>query len=650
MPDILYIGDRGSGKTTALVLRFCALLDQGVAPSRIQVLSGQKYHDTRRFKTLLFEHRPQALGGFRIQTHRHLAQEILQWQALQARLLNSNDTLFLLQYHYQEHGARFFPDHYPSPGFFEHLLRRHQRCAVNMLWDDALIQRTQALESASIAQQANHFLAHFSAALADLELPLWDPLAQAKALQASVQDPQLKAHFGADYWLIDDLDETRPLDQYIVEALSGTAQHRIATVNPEGGLDKARGANPEYAKSFATQDTDAQHTLQRQRPLSGLARHMYLQLQHLPELQPEDAPHVLPEKQPVIEQSAHTSDMYAAMAQRILTLQQQGVPGHDICCVTWYLDPLAMRHLRAHFNEQGIAIDILQSRQNLQRSPLVNTLLSLLRLVFWPYFQPMAEIPRLNSLDMAQIFRLCGGLDAFTVSDLRARFGDRLEAWGKFLQESESPRLQSLQTCIQALRDQYQEPQIKDFERALQTLWKTQFMPYIGLDSPLEHESFYAAQQLLRKVSGLCELVAHLPQNSTAFFWKTLFAQDVQTYRPLPDHRNGKVKILTVHRLCEQGETYRHQLWFDLSHPNWFRPMNHPIDNTMVLAQRWPLDRPWTLQAEDDAIEERLATAWRKGLLYCDEKAYFYATLYDQQARMQRQDALLYALGSVTSR
>lgn len=643
MPDTLYLGDRGSGKTTALVLRFCALLEGGADPGDIQVLSGQRFSHSQRFKQLLFEHRPQAIGGLRIDTPYHLARRILQRTLPSgAQLLNSTDTLLLLKQHYQMHGARFFPDHRPSPGFFEHLLRRHQRCAANRLWDDALHTRSQQLENDPLAFQANHFLKHFSDSLQQLNPPLYDALAQAQHLSHRLiaEDKHLAA-FRADYWLIDNLEETRPLEQMLFEVLSAQAKQRVACANPYGGLDRSLGAYPEYVKAFETQ-ADTVHTLERARPLQSLAQHMYWHLQHIPNLSPPSVPVSDLSQQP--EQHRHTGKMYEAMAAHIQQQLNAGTPPHDIACITWYLDPLSMRHLQAHFEAQGIPVDILQGRSVLQRSPLVNTLLSLLRLVFWPYFQHLPDIPRLSSLDMTQIFRLCGGLDAFEVSDLRFRFGDRLDAWGQYLQHSEQARLQSLQTCIQSLRERYPTPSLGDIEKATHTLWQTQLLPFVDLESPHQAQDFHAVHQLLQRLYRQCELASSLSTESADFIWPQIFEQRLPAYTPLPSRHNQRVKVMTVHRLCEQGESYAYQHWFDLSNPNWFRPLSHPIDNALVLSQSWPLERPITLHDEDLHIEERLAACWRKGLLYCDREARFYAALYDSQARMQRQENLIEAL------
>lgn len=641
MPDIFYAGDRGSGKTTALVLRFCALLDEGIVPQQIQVLSGQNYRSAQDFKRILFTHRPQAICGLRVHTHRHLARQIFEHTPLDtpAQWLNTNDLLLLLQQYYHTHQERFFPGHQPSPGFFEHLLRRHQRCAQQLLWGEELKQRSQRLELEPLALQANLFLEDFSQWLQLCRPILMGPLAQAQHLYHHVQIPEVQAHFASPYWLVDNLEDTRPLDQHIFEHLSQEHYQRICTWNPEGGM--ALGANQAYAQNLAQQASE-HHKLHRQRPLQALAHHLYVQLQHLPELDTSVSP-----PPPVsVHQSQHAADMYAAMAEQIQTLLDRGVAAHDIACITWHLNPLNTQHLKSHFEEQGISTDLLQGRKTLQRSPWVNVLLSLLRLVFWPYFQPDPKIPRLTGFDMAQIFRICGGLDAFTVSDLRFRFGDNLESWGKFLQQSapDIPLLDRLQTCIQALREQYPDPKMADFDSAMHTLWQTQISPNIQIENDRDREHFYAVQQLMQRLYRQCELAPALGDENASFFWQQVFDQQLQIYGATPPHENGHVKVMTAHRLGENGQSYRYQLWYDLSNSSWFRPLNHPIDNALVLTQQWPLDRPWTLQAEEEAIEERLAISWRKGLLYCNEQAFFYACLYDQQARMQREDSLIYAL------
>ncbi len=652
MTRFLYTGDRGSGKTTALVLRLCALLDKGVAPEKIQVLTGHRYRHQQQFKERLMQYRLRPVTGLRLHTHPYLARHILETFSHLTPyenpvLLNHQDMLMLLHHEYTTRGDTFFPGHHPSPQFFQHLLRRHQRCAQHLLWDDALKQRTAALETDPMAMQANAFLTAFSEGLQNRRPALLDSRAQARTLHHLVQIPEVQAHFNARYWLIDDLEETHPLDQFVLEQLSKNSERCIATANPYGGLDM--GANPEYVNRFAAAPCEIQELIQHQ-PLGNLARKMYACIQHLPYLEDEDTADLQE-----VSHHQHTGQMYEAMGAQIERLLQQGTPAHDIVCTTWYLDALSARQLHNHFHHRGIPVDILQSQQGLQRSPLVNTLLSLLRLVFWAYFHKQPDIPRLTGLDMAQIFRICGGLDAFEVSELRFQCKDRLEAWGKQLQQApEGSRLYELQQGIQQLRSQYDNPDITDFYGALHTLWQKHFLPFLEIpltDTPqqpeahtLPREAFGHVQQLFERLVRQIELNPSLEEAHTRSFWAQIFHQQLQVYAPTPPRENGRVKVMTTYRLCEQRQSYGYQLWFDLSSSAWFRPLNHPIDNVLLLSQRWPLDRPWDMRAEEEHIEERLARCWRKGLLYCEQAAYFYGCLYDTRAQMQRSEQLAYWL------
>ena len=69
--------------------------------------------------------------------------------------------------------------------------------------------------------------------------------------------------------------------------------------------------------------------------------------------------------------------------------------------------------------------DVFRGSEVIQRNPLINTLLSLMRLVLWQELQHMPGVPRLTGFEMSQIYSFCTDLDAFTLAELRARCGDK---------------------------------------------------------------------------------------------------------------------------------------------------------------------------------------------------------------------------------
>lgn len=613
----------------------------------ILLLAGHRQRHVQLFSRRLLAERQIPLGPLTIKSFGAWSRELIETflPLLDTRpflLLHSPDTLFLMRRFYQAEGYHYFERVLADRFFFRHLLRRQRRCAENCLSGEELNLRTQQLEESPLAQQANAFLAAFSRWL-DVQTPrLLDVTNQMLVLE-QLAASELVRQYASRYthWLIDDLDETRPLEQRVYQALGQRAEAWVCAGNPQGGVERLMGAYPGFMQTMAEDPATEVIHLSGTAPGWALAHKFSALLQHqLPEPASLQLRHE-------VQVSQHPSQMYELMGARILRLLNRGVPPDEIVCVTWFLDDLCVRQFSAHCQQLGIETEVFRGGETLQRHPLVNTLLSLLRLALWDAFRHTG-IPRLSGFDMAQIYRLCAGIDAFTLSRLRFELGDKLDAWGQVLKEQAGGNLElgRLQETVTRIRAQYPGPGLANLYEVARELWQTLLLPRLGSE---DAAALQAVQHLLDLLEQHARIQTGLKTGrnpSAAIGWEQdLMAQLLQQEMPeeleIPARLdNGRVKLLTLYRLCELRCETDYQLWFDLTSTAWNRPINHPIDNSLLLSRSWPLDARWSLEAEDHFIEERLAALVHKGLQYCRETPYFFASRYDTLAQLQAFDSL----------
>lgn len=624
-----------------------------MSSSQILVFAGHRQHHARVFQAALLKRLQRPLGGVNIRVFPVWGEDLLQRFAHlvlphKLYLLKSAETLYLLRQFYAEQHQDYFSEMPSSDTFFWHLLRRHRRCAEGLLWDSVLEQRTQSLEFSPQAREANRFLADFSSWLQVQEPALLDVLAQMKMLLQLSQMAEVQAAFSTyTHWLIDDLDEARPIEHALYQNLGFAADEVVYTANPGGGTERLLGADPGLIQPLISSSECEVIYLER-----CSEQHLWAQkFSAFLRQSSADLPEPLPHAQ--VRFLQHPTGMYEAMAAEVKAKLQLGVPIEEILCLSWALDEISCRHLKAHFQSLKIPVVLFRGQQTLQRHPLVNTLLSLVRLVCWPIFAKDPRIPRLNGFDMVQIFRFCGGLDAFALARPRFEFKDNLETWGTFMQENaDSPRLKHLQDTITDLRNQYPSSGLENLYLLARELWSVLLLPHVSLES--DAEGLFAIRQLFDVLERQVQVQMALgDEQADQEMILQLLRQEIMEDPEVPVHQlRGKLKIMTLYRLCELRFETDYQIWFDLTSSAWNRPVNHPLDNALLLSPSWPLDRPWTLEAEDYFITERLDSLWRKGIQYCRKEPSFYACLYDVQAQQQNferlRDIVQYAGDSVS--
>lgn len=645
MKQTLYLGDRGSGKTTALVSQFWDWIDQGVPAENILVLAGHRHRHAQLFCEHLLSRRKAPVGPLEVKVFPAFGRELIErWLPLidpkPFVMLHSPDTLFLMRRFFAQSGHDYFAYVQSDTYFFRHLMRRQRRCAENALWGEDLDIRSRRLEESPLAAQANAFLNAFSDWL-DAQTPrLLDVTRQMQVMLELGAHPLVQAaHAHYTHWLIDDLDETRPVEQMLYHALGQNATQSAAewvcAGNPQGGVERLLGADPGFMETMADDAATEVLSLSQTAPNWALAHKFSSLLQHQ---LPENASLRL---QHDVQSAQHPSQMFELMGARLQRLLAKDVPAHEIVCVSWYLDDLSVRQLQAHCQRLGIETEVFRGGETLQRHPLINTLLSLLRLALWDVFRHEPAIPRLSGFDMAQIYRICAGIDSFTLSRLRFELGDKLESWGQVLRDKaqDTPALRLLQDTVADIRTRYGQPGLNNLYEVANALWLNLLLPIL---SPEDASAMRGVQRLLDVLEQHARIqdAIHAPDADSALMAQ-LLQQEMLEEAEIPSRLdNHKVKIVTLYRLCELRYESDYQLWFDLTSPAWNRPINHPLDNSLLLSRAWSLDERWSLEAEDRYIDERLAALVHKGLLYCRETPYFFASQYDTLAQMQAFDRL----------
>jgi len=638
LAEILLIeGDRGTGKTAALVQTLNRLLAEGVEPARIQVLCGHRLYHRREFLTRMAEALSFPLAPLQVFT---FPQWLRQFFAAcpdplgqDPLLITANDTLLLMQGFFQTHG--YFQGHPLDRAFFRHVLNRHRARAINAWSWPEFEARSAALESEPLVPEIHTFLKDFQSWLLDREHPLLDYPLQWEYLAKRLSTPPVQkwlANFS--HWLIDDLDETSPAEQVLIEYLTHHSTQLICTANPFGGAEQVLGAFPEYVQSLSGR-AEIQ-SLPDRHPQAALASRLYKLCLDQALDPPEKA------QSPALLRLKNSSAMLASLEMHLRKRLSAGVPPGELVLVSWALSDAFCLEVETMMAHMGVAVEIYRGSRVIQRNPLVSVLLALMRLVFWEQNNTATmTVPKLKGFEMAQIFALCLSIPPFELARLRRRFQDRLSDWGQYLQGQTSPLAEKLRETVADLRVQLSQQQIPLSQAAIQ-LWQKLLLPHL---QPAAFPQVGGVTELIQRLSRW-EQVGHVVEQPEALFLNALFSGEIrEAGDPVQAPAEQAIKLMTLHRLCELHMESDYQFWLDLSHPAWTLQSPHPLNQRLIFSRSWPQDQPWSLEAEEAAGERHLAKMLRKGLRYCRRESTFFAADYDSLSQRQGQETLLRFLG-----
>lgn len=618
-------GDRGTGKTSALVCHFRALIEAGISPAQILILTGHRHRYRQQFISRLAQDSPLTLAPLQIFTWpawvSHCYEHLMNPPWPLPLGLSGNETLLMLQRFYRQGSPSAWTELRLDPGFFQILLHRHwERLLQNWSWEEFLL-RSQQLDTDPRAAEINRFLQAFETWLITQPHPRLNYPLQLQQWYEFLQTSTGRAGLSPwTHWLVEDLEQLRPLELAVLLPGLQQAQFVCLTLNPYAGETEAPG-------QWLLEQLPAleREKLVDQNPQRELASRLYTLFQGQPLSESQKQASV------PLHWSPHMSAMLLDVCNQIDALIAAGTTPTEIVLISWSVPESLCLELEIHFSARHLELEIYRGSRVIQRDLPVNLLLSLLRLVCWQDLRAQPEIPRLTGFEMAQIFAVCLRLDPWELADCRREFQDRLSAWGQYLQQQTSAAARHLQATIQELRASYASGSWI-FSPILIALWQRILLPALALQPA---PSMAGVQSLIQRLQNWESLCADQPEYRLLFL-ESLFQGEVYDSSDLeflPERR--AVRLMSLHRLCELHLESDYQFWLDLSHSAWMMHATHPLNSLQLLSRAGDPQLGWQLEKEEVLAERRLGRMLRQGLRYARREARFFASKYDSLGQHQ---------------
>lgn len=254
---LLVLGGAGTGKSTAIAARFCALVRRGLPVQRLAVIT-----PTAAGARALQEALEERLEGGYERLHVHsvpqLAAHVLGWESeLDRALLTASDRLALMLERIDELSLRHHDLAGNPSALLGRLIARIDRLKGELIsaeryeaWARTLDDTVDPEHTAAEREFAELYLAHermlAETGCVDQGELLW------RALRAASERPELRRAFA--HVLVDDAQELDLGPASLVRVLA--TQGLTVAGDPHGGLQRAGGTGARRLESFRTQDAD----------------------------------------------------------------------------------------------------------------------------------------------------------------------------------------------------------------------------------------------------------------------------------------------------------------------------------------------------------------------------------------------------------
>lgn len=650
----LYLGEQGSGKTAKIHNSFFKALKNEIHSSQIMVIVRNKTLEDLFRKNLLYalEYPVEDLNIFRF---RSFVTRIISnyWSYLfkfPPVFLGFSQSIITIREFLKEN-PKWFGGKYFDTFFITKLFERQQRRAENYLTFQELEKRTKKFIYNEIILEANAFLEKYNHWILDRDVPLLDYAAQLDCFMKLINIDEVQNNIvnKLNYlWLIDDIEDSIPVEQYFYEKFWNKVQNFIYTGNQFGGVREFMGSNPYYINDLKEKATKVVYLERNDNTVNcpyELGKVLYKIFKNK-----EESINVSVYENIEIHNSLSYGKMLENLREIILNLKNNNISGGKISIICKSIDLQLQLELEYFLKELRWEPETIKSSRALIKNPLINVILTFLRLIFYDEIKVIKSFPQLTSIDFSQLLFITGNIDNYHISKLRRSLGDNTDKWLKFIDDYSKKEgyktIKSLNDLIIHCRNNKSNLRTPgDYREMAVNIWKTLLWKsnFFVQNKPVNElviflnmlENYLFTTHILRGKYLLTEFIFYLLNGEIA-----------DNPDRVIDLDSDKIKLFTLQKLTEIKYASDYQVWLDITSDKWMKNEFDPVVNPYILSRGYPEEKEWSLMDEEDIVENNLGKSLRLGLSLCKKKAYFLSSEYNITGELQSNDFLKNVLES----
>lgn len=647
----LYYGDRGTGKTSKLVEHYLDMLDRFSSNQIIVLTRNRIQNDNFKFKILSkIKHPIEELNIYRFRSFVHKTIENY-WSYIdktEPLFLSITETILAI-----EECLKEYPDSFKGAkldrNLFRRIFDRHQRRAENGLTLESLQNKTKLISEGTLAEQTNEFLIKYTNWLIQKNPPILDYGLQLIYFHRLINIKEVFEKIINKYvcWLIDDIEDAIKIEWEFYEKLWKHVRGIIYTGNPYGGVRKFLGADPDYFFELKDKISDTIELTNNDHipnKIKDLSKNLYqtIKLDKLPDTRSYDNEIV------ELKLVKTYSDMLDKVSDILFQLKEQNISQKDILIITYTLDDQMELEFDLIIKKLQWNLEVFRGFKLIQKDPLVNVLLTLLRLVYWQKNNKFKIIPQLQSFEISQMLFILVGFDVFTLSDWRKKCTVEGESeleitfrWLKLMDEMRTrPEfliLGKIKDTIDKCRQNLERNNVSLKEIAFDLwenlIWESSFIK--------KYQDFSSIQNFFEVLDDYSTKADFFVNHADLKFLNLIIEGAISENPDLTiDFSQNTLKLMTLQKLCEIRIETPYHIWFDITSNNWLRSDYHPIVNPHTISHRWDINKKWNYEIDDKEMREKLAKALRIGIQCCTKKLYLLGCNYDILGDIQTFDLI----------
>ena len=341
---------------------------------------------------------------------------------------------------------------------------------------------------------------------------------------------------------------------------------------------------------------------------------------------------------------------------KVLVTQENLSPG-EIVILSPFLSDTLRHSLMNRLQESGIPVRSLRPSRSLYSEPAARCLVTLVRLA-----HPQWEFPVVKDEVRAMLLQVIAGLDLVRADLMVDILFRPNHADGPFLHfdpvvAEKQERItftfgQSYSRLREWLIDYHQQPEVELDVFLARLFGELLSQPGFGF-----HDDFDAAGvtaqliesvQKFRRVAEPTLQAANIPVGKEYLQMLSEGVIAAQYIQPYMEHADA-VLLAPAYTFIMANQPATIQFWLDAGSLGWWERLFQPLTHPHVLSRHWQPDAPWTDADEYTANQGALARLVRGLLLRCRERVYLCTVRVNERGSEER-GPLLHGLQSILHR
>lgn len=438
-----------------------------------------------------------------------------------------------------------------------------------------------------------------------------------------------------DLLVIEDIEDAIYSEQLLYEKIRNLIPKVVYSGNPNGGLRRFMGSNPEYLNKLQSQNDIRTIKLNDNNKLKFYlySESIYKTLKSSEETYTCFSSN---SKDIIIDNSIDYGVMLDNLTTISSKLKLEGFKPDDIEIITPELSDIILNQIKVALSNIGWAIESNSSSFMLIKNIRIKNIITILRIAFYPELKEENQISLLNSMDFSSLLFKAGNTEAIVLSKLRNRFGNNSKKYLDFI-ESYSKKdgyvtLKRIQDCFDYAKEN--KYNLKTYNEYVDYIRKID--SFINDNKSEDSKEFEVFLEMIETFLDIeSNIKTGMLKNPLVKMITNIVNGELSDNPDIYKKNINKVKLLTKQKAAESSDPSKIQIWLDISSIKWLEKNINEISNPYKVAPYFSnTKKDWTYKDENYYQELELGTLLKRLLCLCNERLYLLSCNYNSMGEL----------------